>query len=142
MAVSRSAKPLDNKGAMIERVAMVTSETKVVAPKRWTVSGTSVGLAIHSINFGINFSISLLSMVSVDLVIVLVAASLTSFLVSHIDSDNTGINSGILKAIGPLAVSTNWEMAAVSVHLLVLLKLSKSWGNKDLMAVGGDSLGN
>mmetsp|Transcript_8019 Transcript_8019/g.7960 ORF Transcript_8019/g.7960 Transcript_8019/m.7960 type:complete len:211 (+) Transcript_8019:2278-2910(+) len=140
IAVSRSAKPLDNNGAMMDKVAMVTSETKVVAPKMWTVSGTSVGLAIHSINLGINFSISLLSMVSVDLVMVLVAASLTSFLVSHIASDKTGINSGILKATWALAVSTNWErdlkIAIFSVHLLVLAKLSNKAGNKALTAVG------
>ena len=50
IAVSLSAKPLDNNGAIIDKVAMVTSETKVVAPNKWTVSGTSVGLAIQEIN--------------------------------------------------------------------------------------------
>ncbi|KAH3681391.1 hypothetical protein WICPIJ_007660 [Wickerhamomyces pijperi] len=140
MEVSRSAKPLDNNGTMMDKVAMVTSETKVVAPKMWTVSGTSVGLEIHSINFGMNFSISLLWTVSVEVVMVAVAAFLTSGLVSHMASDKTGINSGILKATWASAWWTKAEMAAkmavFSVHLLVSSKDLTKCGNKDLTACG------
>lgn len=64
--------------------AELTVCTKVVAASRWTVSGTSSGLAIVETSAGMKPWISLLSMQPQTSVMVCLAQSLTSCFISHI----------------------------------------------------------
>ena len=109
-AVSRSARPRSRRGTMIAKVGSWTSVTKVVAPRRWTVSGTFSGLAIHLMSSGMKRSISLFTIKLQTFSIVPYAAFLTSALVSHIASETTGIRSGTRYASCVGADSTSASM--------------------------------
>ena len=74
MAVCLSRRPLTSRGTMMDKAGASTACTKVVADSLWTVSATSVGLAIAVIRAGTNFSMSRLPTAAQAWFMVLIAA--------------------------------------------------------------------